>query len=92
MNGEPGTPVPAFRVGAAADTRAAMLPLVLSLTVIAALALIAGAYFLWRRTGSRKQPLLMLLLALIAFANIAIWTVPDSSGDAPLTKVERGAQ
>lgn len=69
-----------------------MLPLVLSLSVLAALALIAGAFVLWRRTGQRRQPLLMLLLAAIALVNVGIWTVPDSSGNAPLGKIEQGAR
>lgn len=69
-----------------------MLPLVLSLCVFAALALIAGAVVLWRRTGNRKNALLMIVLAAIALLNVAIWTVPDGSGDAPLGKLERGAE
>ena len=64
---------------------------VLSLMVLAALVLIVGALMLWRRTGNRKQALLMLLLAVIALVNVGIWTVPDASGDAPLDKVEQGA-
>ena len=69
-----------------------MLSAVLSLTVLAALALLAGAYALWSRSGNTKQALLMVLLAVIAVANVAIWTVPDSSGNAPLEKVERGEE
>lgn len=68
-----------------------MLPLVLSLSVLAALALMAGAFVLWRRTGLRKQPLLMVLLAMIALVNVAIWTVPDKTGGAPLDRIEQGA-
>ncbi len=64
-----------------------MLDLVLSLTVLAAFALLAGAWLLWRRTGNRQQPLLMVLLALVALVNVAIWTVPDKAGDAPLDKI-----
>ncbi len=69
-----------------------MLPLVLSLCVLAALALITGAVVLWRRTGNRRNALLMIVLAAIALLNVAIWTVPDGSGDAPLGKLERGAR
>lgn len=68
--------------------RDTVLDLALSLTVLAAIALLAGAWALWRRTGNRKQPLLMVLLALIALVNIAIWTVPDRSGEAPLDKID----
>jgi hypothetical protein len=53
--------------------------LVLSVVMLAALALVAGAVFLWRR-GVRKQAGLMLLLAAVMVVNVLIWTVPDSGG------------
>jgi hypothetical protein len=52
----------------------------LSLLVLTALALVLGAVFLWRRGGSRKQVLLMLVLAAVLAANVAIWTLPGTSG------------
>ena len=61
---------------------------VLSIIVLAAMALLAGAWFLWRRGGSKKQVFLMILLALIMVANVAIWTIPDASGEAPLARVD----
>lgn len=60
---------------------------ILSIVMLAAGALIAGAFVYWRRTGQAKQPLLMLLLATIAIANVAIWTVPTSDGEAPVDKI-----
>ncbi|HKX78155.1 MAG TPA: hypothetical protein VJM34_06535 [Novosphingobium sp.] len=57
---------------------------VLSLLVLLAVALVLGAFVLWRRGGSRRQVVLMLILAAIAAANVAIWTVPDAKGDRPL--------
>ena len=69
---------------------AVMTDIVLSIVVLAAIALVAGAGLLYRRTGVAKQPLLMLLLAAIALANVAIWTVPDEEGAAPLDRIERG--
>ena len=68
-----------------------MLDLVLSVVVLAAFLLFAGAYFLWRRTGNTKSALLMVVLGLIALGNVAIWTVPDADGEAPLDKIERGS-
>ncbi|HEX5644469.1 MAG TPA: hypothetical protein VFX62_03045 [Erythrobacter sp.] len=62
---------------------------VLSIVMLAAGALIVGAFVLWRRGAPLKQPLLMLLLAAIAVANVLIWTVPDASGEAPLARVEQ---
>jgi hypothetical protein len=61
--------------------------IVLSIVMLAAFALLAGAFVMWRRTGQLKQPLLMVVLALIALGNVAIWTLPDASGEAPLAKV-----
>lgn len=59
-----------------------MLATVLSLLMLAMLVLVAGATYLWRK-GERKRPVLMVLLALVALVNVAIWTLPDKSGVAP---------
>ncbi|WP_370189444.1 hypothetical protein [Qipengyuania sp.] len=69
-----------------------MLDAVLSITVLAALLLLVGAFFLWRRTGNAKNALLMVLLAAIALVNVAIWTLPDTDGEAPLDKLEQGTR
>ena len=60
---------------------------VLSIVMLAAGALVAGAFVYWRRTGEKKQPLLMLVLALVAIVNVAIWTLPTSDGGSPIDKV-----
>ncbi|MFN3863247.1 MAG: hypothetical protein ACK4RT_03090 [Erythrobacter sp.] len=65
-----------------------MTDLVLSIVMLAALALLAGAFFLWRRTGEAKNPALMVLLALIALVNVLIWTVPSKSGQAPIAQLK----
>jgi len=65
-----------------------MLATVLSLLMLAMLVLVAGAAYLWRR-GERKRPTLMVLLALVALVNVAIWTLPDKSGVAPASAVLR---
>ena len=59
-----------------------MLAASLSLMMLAAIALIAGALVLWRR-GERKRPALMALLVAILLINVGIWTLPDASGEAP---------
>lgn len=63
------------------------MEVVLSILVLAAIALIAGAAWLWRRGGARQQALLMALLALIALVNVAIWTVPQPDGTAPVDQI-----
>ena len=59
-----------------------MLDFALSLMALSVLALAGGAIFLLRRGGTKKQALLMLVLAAIMAVNIGIWTLPDSKGAA----------
>jgi hypothetical protein len=61
-----------------------MTNVVLALVMLAAFALLGGAFVLWRRTGEAKQPLLMVVLAGIAVLNVLIWTVPTADGTAPI--------
>ena len=61
---------------------------VLSIVMLAAFALLAGAFWLWRRLGMVKQVWLMILLAFIMFANVAIWLVPQKDGAAPVNRAE----
>lgn len=69
-----------------------MTNMVLSLVMLAAFALVGGAFVLWRRTGEAKQPVLMLVLAVIAVVNVLIWTVPTSDGKAPIELVGEGGE
>lgn len=64
------------------------MDLVLSILMLAMVALVLGAIFLLRKGGHRKQAMLMLVLAVIAGLNVAIWTVPDSAGTAPVDQLE----
>jgi drug/metabolite transporter superfamily protein YnfA len=65
---------------------------VLSIVALAALALLAGAFVLWRKGAPRKQPVLMVVLAAIMLANVLIWTLPDSSGKAPIDQAGPAAR
>nr|WP_095013411.1 hypothetical protein [Tsuneonella mangrovi] len=56
----------------------------LSLAMLAAIALVGGAIFLWNRPGYRKQAILMLVAAAVALVNVAIWTLPDREGHSPV--------
>ena len=59
---------------------------VLSVLMLAALALLAGAFLLWRRQGAVRQVWLMILLAIIMLVNVAIWTIPYNDGAAPVDR------
>lgn len=59
---------------------------VLSILVLAAIALLVGAFALWRRGGTKRQVVLMVILAFVAIGNVAIWIIPDSQGNAPLNQ------
>jgi hypothetical protein len=62
---------------------------VLSLVALAAVALVAGAIYLWRK-GVRKQAGLMLALAVVMIVNVLIWTLPDAGGTAPIDRAAEG--
>lgn len=64
------------------------MDLVLSIVMLAAVAMLAGAAWLWRRGAPFKQVGLMLVLAVVMIVNVLIWTIPDGSG---VTPVERAA-
>jgi len=57
---------------------------VLSILMLAAIAMLIGAFMQWRRGGASKQVWLMLMLALVLAANVAIWVVPSQDGTAPV--------
>ena len=57
---------------------------VLSILMLAAIAMVVGAVIQWRRRGASKQVWLMLVLAVVLAANVAIWVVPSEGGTAPI--------
>jgi drug/metabolite transporter superfamily protein YnfA len=65
---------------------------ILSVMVLAAVALIGGAIFLWRRDGAKKQVWLMLLSGGVLIVNVLIWTVPDKDGTAPIDRAAEGVR
>lgn len=58
------------------------MDLILSILMLGGLGLIAGAWLLTRR-GERKKALLMLVAALVMFANVALLVVPLEDGRTP---------
>lgn len=53
-----------------------MLDVLLSLTMLCAIALLVGSIILFRRANDRKRAILMLVAALVLFGNVAIWVAP----------------
>jgi membrane-associated PAP2 superfamily phosphatase len=66
----------------------AMTDLVFSLVILAAILLLVGAFVYWRRTGAVKQPVLMVVLAIVAVANVLLLTIPTTGGTAPIDQIE----
>lgn len=62
-----------------------MANLILSVATFAAVLLLFGAWKRWRRDGAGLQMWLMVAAALVIFANIAIWVVPDNKGQSLVT-------
>jgi hypothetical protein len=62
-----------------------MANLLLSIATFAGILLLWGAWKRWRRDGLERQALLMIIAALVIFANVAIWVVPDNEGRSLLT-------
>ena len=53
-----------------------MTDLVSSITMLAALALLAGSFYLWRYRKVGKQAALMAALAVVMLGNVIIWSIP----------------
>ena len=53
-----------------------MTDLVSSITMLAAFALLAGAFYLWRYRKVGKQAALMAGLAAVMLGNVVIWGMP----------------
>ncbi|MCK9542762.1 MAG: hypothetical protein M0R03_12110 [Novosphingobium sp.] len=66
-----------------------MTDVALSLMVLTIFALTGGAWLLNRRGGSRRQVVLMLVLAGVVAMNVAIMVWPDSRGASPLLEAPR---
>lgn len=48
--------------------------------MLAGVALLIGAIYLYRNGQDRKKALLMLVASLVMFANVAIWLIPAQQG------------
>lgn len=57
-----------------------MIATILSILMLAGMALLAGGLHLLVRRRDRRRGLLMLGAAIVMFANVAIWIVPTGDG------------
>lgn len=59
-----------------------MSDLVYSIVMLGAVAMLAGAWYLYRRLGPNRQSMLMVILAVVMLGNVVIWSIPDASSPA----------
>ncbi|MDB5704813.1 MAG: hypothetical protein JWN66_1929 [Sphingomonas bacterium] len=59
-------------LGGVAQAMAATAP---AISMLAIFALIFGGIYLWVKRGERQKAALMLVLAVVIFANVVIWTL-----------------
>ncbi len=63
--------------------------LVLSILMLAGVALLVGAYVMFRRQRDRRKALLMLVAALVMFGNVAIWMIPPPDGQSLMRETRK---
>lgn len=59
-----------------------MAATILSILMLAGVALLAGGLYLLVRKRDAKRGLLMLVAAAVMFGNVAIWVTPTQSGNS----------
>ncbi|RPF72346.1 hypothetical protein [Aurantiacibacter spongiae] len=68
-----------------------MFDFVISLVILAAVALAAGAVFLFRR-GDRRRAVLMAVLSMVMIANAVIWLAPMEGGGSMAERAAAAGQ
>jgi len=69
------------------------MDMVLSVVMLAAIALFALAIWLWRKRGADKQVWLLLALVVVLIGNVLIWPRSSdlkSGGTAPVDRAAEG--
>lgn len=67
---------PPIALGTSRRYRAAMAATILSLLMLAGIALSAGGIYLIGKKRDPKRGWLMITAAIVMFANVAIWAMP----------------
>jgi len=57
-----------------------MADLLLSVAMLAALALILGGAVLWRMRSESRKGITMIVAGVVVLANVAIWSLPAPQG------------
>lgn len=57
-----------------------MTGLILSILMLAGMALLAGGAYLLAKRRDRKRGVLMLIAAVVMFGNVAVWLMPTPDG------------
>jgi len=57
-----------------------MADLLLSVAMLAALALILGGTVLWRMRSESRKGIAMIVAGVVVLANVAIWSLPAPQG------------
>jgi len=65
------------------------MAIIISIMMLAAFALVAGAINLWRRGAPKKQVALMLAAALVIVGNVVLWTMPMGDNAPPIQQAPR---
>ena len=56
---------------------------ILSILMLGGAALLAGSIYILRKGDNKKQGWLMLVAALVMFANVGIWSIPVPEANLP---------
>lgn len=68
-----------------------MFDFIISLVVLAAVVLMAGAFYMLRR-GNTKQGVLMGVLAMVMITNVVIWLMPTADGSSLADTAARSSE
>jgi len=61
-----------------------MINLILTILMLAGTGLLVGGVIMLRKTGNRKQAVLMFIASAVMFLNVGIWTIPTDTGNSPV--------
>lgn len=66
-----------------------MTDIILSVLMLAGIALLMGSIYLFRKGDDRKKAILMLVASLVMFGNLAIWLAPTPDGSSLAVEAQK---